>query len=179
MAGELGESQLSSLLESVPGLASVLRSPVADAIVNMIRAGAGMGDFRHQDARELVQYATRRGLIPTAEGAELMEQVEDAVPSKRRKSGSGTPRPAARNAGKAKVPKHKKVQATRSKAPRKTSKTAGRKSKTKKAAKKTVTKTKKTAKKAVKKTTKKKVAGKKATKKTAARAKKAAGKKRR
>jgi hypothetical protein len=62
MAAELGESQLSSLLESVPGLANVLRSPVADAIVHMIRAGAGLGEFRIQDARELVQYATRRGL---------------------------------------------------------------------------------------------------------------------
>jgi len=76
MTAELGGTQLSSLLESVPGLASVLRSPVADAIVNMIRAGAGLGDFRLQDVKELVQYATRRGLIPSAEGAELLAEVE-------------------------------------------------------------------------------------------------------
>ena len=43
MPAELGESQLSSLLESVPGLANVLRSPVADAIVYMIRAGSKHG----------------------------------------------------------------------------------------------------------------------------------------
>jgi len=76
MPAELGESQLSSLLESVPGLANVLRSPVADAIVNMIRAGAGLGEFRIQDARELVQYATRRGLIPSSEGMQLLEELE-------------------------------------------------------------------------------------------------------
>ena len=46
--GDLGKSQLSSLLETVPGLASVLRSPVADAIVNMVRAGAGLRDFDMQ-----------------------------------------------------------------------------------------------------------------------------------
>jgi hypothetical protein len=83
MTAELGGSQLSSLLESVPGLASVLRSPVADAIVNMIRAGAGLGDFRPQDAKELVQYATRRGLIPSAEGAELLAEVESMAKQRR------------------------------------------------------------------------------------------------
>jgi hypothetical protein len=83
MSAELGGSQLSSLLETVPGLASVLRSPVADAIVNMIRAGAGVGDFRVQDAQELIQYATRRGLIPSAEGAELLQEIEAAAGKKR------------------------------------------------------------------------------------------------
>ncbi len=88
MTAELGGSQLSSLLESVPGLASVLRSPVADAIVGMIRAGAGLGDFRPQDAKELVQYATRRGLIPSAEGAELLAEVESVSKQVRQKTKS-------------------------------------------------------------------------------------------
>lgn len=76
MLGDLGKSQLSSLLETVPGLASVLRSPVADAIVNMVRAAAGLRDFDIDDAKELVQYATRRGLIPSAEGATLLDEVK-------------------------------------------------------------------------------------------------------
>lgn len=84
MMGELGKSQLSSLLETVPGLASVLRSPVADAIVNMIRAGALLRDFDIHDAEELVQYATRRALIPSAEGAQLLDEVKAAS----RKSGA-------------------------------------------------------------------------------------------
>ena len=85
MAAELGGSQLSSLLESVPGLASVLRSPVADAIVNITRAGAGLADLELSDVRELVQYAVRRGLIPSAEGTELLQEVEAAVGKGRRK----------------------------------------------------------------------------------------------
>jgi len=98
MSAELGGSQLSSLLETVPGLASVLRSPVADAIVNMIRAGSGLGDFRLQDAQELIQYATRRGLIPTAEGSELLQEVE-AVAGKRRSSKKTPKRSAAAKRG--------------------------------------------------------------------------------
>ncbi|UCG88624.1 MAG: hypothetical protein JSW71_08820 [Gemmatimonadota bacterium] len=95
MSAELGGSQLSSLLETVPGLASVLRSPVADAIVNMIRAGAGLGDFSIQDAQELIQYATRRGLIPSAEGSELLHEIE-AVAGKRRSSKKTAKRSASK-----------------------------------------------------------------------------------
>ncbi|MGD8727553.1 MAG: hypothetical protein PVH40_07905, partial [Gemmatimonadales bacterium] len=63
MARELGGSQISALLESVPGIVNVLRSPVADALVGMIRAGAGLDEFRLEHSKELVQYAVRRGLI--------------------------------------------------------------------------------------------------------------------
>jgi len=63
VAAELGGSQISSLLESLPGIASVLRSPVADALVKAIRAAAGVGEFAVEDAEELVRYAVRRGLI--------------------------------------------------------------------------------------------------------------------
>src|SRR5216117_3983272 len=58
---ELGGSQISSLLEALPGIASVLRSPVADALVRAIRAAAGVGEFTLDDAEELVRYAVRRG----------------------------------------------------------------------------------------------------------------------
>ena len=83
MAADLGGSQISALLESVPGIANVLRSPVADAIVNMIRAGAGVGPFYREDADELIQYAVRRGLISGREGDEVLAAIE----------GKGKPKP--------------------------------------------------------------------------------------
>jgi hypothetical protein len=110
MARELGGSQISALLESVPGIANVLRSPVADALVGMIRAGAGIGEFDPDQAKELVQYAVRRGLIHPREGDELLADVEDAGAKRRsaqraakraaKKSASGK-RPAAKPAAKA------------------------------------------------------------------------------
>ena len=132
MMGELGKSQLSSLLETVPGLASVLRSPVADAIVNMVRAGAGLRDFDIHEAEELIQYATRRSLVTSAEGAELLDEIKIA----------------SRKRAAAKAAKKKAAKKTVAK------KTAA----TKAAAKKTVTK--KTVKKSAKSTAKKKTAGK-------------------
>jgi transposase len=132
MMGDLGKSQLSSLLETVPGLASVLRSPVADAIVNMVRAGAGLRDFDIHDAEELVQYATRRSLVTSAEGAELLDEIKIA----------------ARKRSAAKAAKKKAAKKSAAK------KTAAKKT----AAKKTVAK--KTVKKSTKSTAKKKTVGK-------------------
>ena len=43
---ELGGSQISSLLEALPGIASVLRSPVADALVRAIKGAAGAEGVR-------------------------------------------------------------------------------------------------------------------------------------
>src|SRR2546425_3670126 len=63
MPAELGGSQISSLLEALPGIASVLRSPVADALIKAMRGAAGLADFTPEDAEELVRYAVRRGLI--------------------------------------------------------------------------------------------------------------------
>ena len=85
MAPELGGSQISALLESVPGIASVLRSPVADALVNMIRAAARVGDLWWDDAQELVQYAVRRGLISADEGDELLADVKATGRARRRR----------------------------------------------------------------------------------------------
>ena len=76
MARELGGSQISALLEAVPGIRSVLRSPVADALVQMIRAGAGLDMFRLDSAKELVEFSVRRGLINAEEGDELMAEVK-------------------------------------------------------------------------------------------------------
>jgi len=79
---ELGGSQISSLLEARPGIASVLRSPVADALVKAIRAAAGVGEFAFEDAEELVRYAVRRGLIGPEEGDRVLGDVEGPLQSK-------------------------------------------------------------------------------------------------
>ena len=136
MQGDLGKSQLSSLLETVPGLASVLRSPVADAIVNMVRAGAGLRDFDIGDAKELVQYATRRGLIPSAEGTRLLEEVKGAG-----KKGRAKPKVAKKKAAKTKAAKKAPVKKTDKKAVKKTAKKTAPKKTQKTVKKKTAKKT--------------------------------------
>ena len=85
MAAQLGGEQISALLESLPGIASVLRSPVADAIVSTIRAGVGLGEFSEGDANELIQFAVRRGLVGSEEGEQLLAEVEDACKKARAK----------------------------------------------------------------------------------------------
>ena len=49
MVSELGGSQISTLLETLPGIANVLRSPVADALGSVIRAAARVDDFNVAD----------------------------------------------------------------------------------------------------------------------------------
>jgi urease accessory protein UreF len=78
VVSELGGSQISTLLETLPGIANVLRSPVADALGNVIRAGARLAEFHVQDAEELVRYATRRGLLGQEEGDRLLTEVHAA-----------------------------------------------------------------------------------------------------
>jgi hypothetical protein len=75
---DLGGSQISTLLETLPGIANVLRSPVADALVNVIRAGARLGEFAVSDAEELIKYATRRGLVAQDEGDRVLAEVQEA-----------------------------------------------------------------------------------------------------
>ena len=91
MAAELGGSQISALLESVPGIASVLRSPVADALVNMMRAGAGLGEFRMEDVNELTQYAVRRGLISSDEAERLLKEIRGRGRASRANKKGGKP----------------------------------------------------------------------------------------
>lgn len=78
MVSELGGSQISTLLETLPGIANVLRSPVADALGNVIRAAARLTDFNVADADELVRYATRRGLLGQDEGDRVLAEVHAA-----------------------------------------------------------------------------------------------------
>ena len=82
MPAELGGSQISSLLESLPGLANVLRSPVADALVKAIRGASGIGEFTFADAEELIRYAVRRGLIGPDEGERVLGDIEEPLKGK-------------------------------------------------------------------------------------------------
>ena len=92
MVSELGGAQMSTLLESLPGIANVLRSPVADALVGLIRAGAGIGEFSVEDAEEMVRYATRRGLLDPEEGERVLDDIHEV---QKAKSSRGTKKPRA------------------------------------------------------------------------------------
>ena len=100
MPTELGGSQISSLLEALPGIASVLRSPVADALIKAMRAAAGLAELTPEDVEELIRYAVRRGLIGADEGDRVLSEVQEAL-----RAGGGPPR---RKAASAKKPKAKK-----------------------------------------------------------------------
>jgi len=78
VVSELGGSQISTLLETLPGIANVLRSPVADALGSVIRAAARIGDFNVADAEELIRYASRRGLLGNDEGDRILAEVHAA-----------------------------------------------------------------------------------------------------
>ena len=113
MVSELGGAQISTLLESLPGIATVLRSPVADALVNVIRAAARLSEFDIADADELVRYATRRGLLADDEGDRLMTDLKAAHQKKldriaaRPKAGKGKAPAKAKPKAKAKPAKSK------------------------------------------------------------------------
>ena len=109
MAAELGGSQISSLLESLPGIASVLRSPVADALVRAIRGAAGIGEFAPEDAEELVRYAVRRGLIGADEGDRVLSEVMEPLKAKRKAARGAKPAGAAAPKKPKPAPKGKKT----------------------------------------------------------------------
>ena len=79
MATELTSTTITNILEAVPGIKTVLRSPAADAMVNLTRAAAGVGPFEVKDARELMRFAFRRGLINNEEHDQVLADVEGAV----------------------------------------------------------------------------------------------------
>ncbi len=105
MVSELGGAQMSTLLESLPGIANVLRSPVADALVSLIRAAAGIDEFSLEDAEEMVRYATRRGLLDPEEGERVLVDVHEAA---KKKSGRGTASTRAAKSTKKTGPSRKK-----------------------------------------------------------------------
>jgi hypothetical protein len=105
---ELSSGAISSILESVPGIAHVLRSPVADAMVNLSRAAAGLAPFRPDDALELIRYAVRRGLIGSDEGDRVTAEISGAAQVKAAKAAT---RKAARDERKRVASRTKKVRA--------------------------------------------------------------------
>ena len=78
MGSELGSSQISSLMETLPGIAQVLRSPVADAIVHLSRAAARLEDYRLPDSEELLRYAVRRSLLSSDEADRVLAELQAA-----------------------------------------------------------------------------------------------------
>src|SRR5881409_4512678 len=94
MPAELGGSQISSLLEALPGIASVLRSPVADALIKAMRGAAGLADFTTADAEELVRYAVRRGLIGPDEGDRVLADTQEPLTAKRKATRGAKPKSA-------------------------------------------------------------------------------------
>ena len=75
MATELGGTQISSLMEVLPGIAQVLRSPVADAIVNLIRAACRVREFDIADADEMLKFAVRRNLMAQEESERVLAEA--------------------------------------------------------------------------------------------------------
>ena len=109
MVSELGGSQISTLLETLPGIANVLRSPVADALSSVIRAGARVGEFNVADAEELVRYATRRGLLGVDEGDRLLAEIYAAQQKRMDKAADRERAQKAKAKAKAKSVKRMKV----------------------------------------------------------------------
>jgi urease accessory protein UreF len=114
VASELGASQISTLLEALPGIANVLRSPVADALLNVIRAAARIGEFQLADAEELIRYATRRGLVGNDEGDRVLVEVREAAQRRAEKAAekvraaAAKPKPKPKPAAKKPAAKKKK-----------------------------------------------------------------------
>lgn len=86
MAAELGGNQIATLMETLPGIANVLRSPVADALLNLIRAGAGLREFSVGEVDELLKYASRRGLVAAEEGERVLQEVRAALEARAAKA---------------------------------------------------------------------------------------------
>jgi hypothetical protein len=122
VATELGGTQISSLMETLPGIASVLRSPVADAFVGVIRAAVRLGEFDFGHAEEILRYAVRRNLMTQDETDRVLAEVRGAV-ERRAERDRGRKAAAATRAkarAKAKAPaKARKPAKKATKAPRK------------------------------------------------------------
>jgi urease accessory protein UreF len=113
---------MSTLLESLPGIANVLRSPVADALVNVMRAAARLTEFDVADAEELVRYATRRGLLGQEEGDRLLAEILAARQKKLDRAAERPKAAAAKAKAKAKGKAKPKPKARHKPAPKKAAK---------------------------------------------------------
>jgi hypothetical protein len=111
---ELGGTQISSLMEVLPGIAQVLRSPVADAIVNLIRAACRVREFDLASAEEMLKYAVRRNLMGAEESERVLAEAKGIVQrraeraAEREKPKKPGARPKSKAKGHAKPPKRGK-----------------------------------------------------------------------
>jgi hypothetical protein len=100
-------------MEALPGIAHVLRSPVADAMIGLIRAAARLQDFQYAHAEELVKYATRRSLLGNDEGERVLAEAAAAEQKRldriaeRQQRALHPPPPAPKKAAPAKAVKPK------------------------------------------------------------------------
>lgn len=125
MATELGGTQITSLMEVLPGIAQVLRSPVADAIVSLIRAAVRTPQFELTSADELLKFAVRRNLMGAEESERMLAEVravvakraERAAAAEQKPRKSVTARPKQKSRHQPKPPR--KAKAAARKAPRK------------------------------------------------------------
>jgi hypothetical protein len=113
---DLAGTQISNLLETLPGIAQVLRSPVADAFVGMIRAATGEAPFNFADADEILKYAVRRNLMAVEESERILAEARQAAAAQAAAARARTPReapakarPAAGKAPKAAKPAKSKA----------------------------------------------------------------------
>ena len=79
---ELATPQISSLMEALPGIAHVLRSPVANAIVALSRAGAGLEEYAIAHAEELMRYGVRRNLLTQDEVEKVLAEIRETPAGK-------------------------------------------------------------------------------------------------
>lgn len=82
---ELAAPQISSLMEALPGIAAVLRSPVANAIVSLSRAAAGLEEFDATHAEELLRFGGRRNLLTQEEIDSVIEELRVVTASRPKK----------------------------------------------------------------------------------------------
>jgi hypothetical protein len=76
---ELGGTQITSLMEVLPGIAQVLRSPVADAIVSLIRNASRVPQFDVGAADEILKFAVRRNLMGIDESERVLAEARAIV----------------------------------------------------------------------------------------------------
>lgn len=79
---ELAAPQISSLMEALPGIAHVLRSPVANAIIALSRAGAGLEEYAVAHAEELMRYGVRRNLLTQEEVDRVLGDIMETPAGK-------------------------------------------------------------------------------------------------
>jgi hypothetical protein len=76
---ELAAPQISSLMEALPGIAAVLRSPVANAMVAISRAAAGLEEFQLSHGEELLKFGVRRNLLTPEEVDKVLDELREVV----------------------------------------------------------------------------------------------------